>query len=143
MSPSNRSLLVDTGFFFALYDEREDRHADALKMQEWLEALVVVMPWPVLYETMNTRFARRRDIMTRFDALVSSRDTLLVDDSSYRSRAYGQAVASSQRGEPVSLVDAILQAIIGDVNIPIAAMLTFNRRDFAAVCAQHSVELLP
>ena len=113
-----------------------------MEKQEWLGALGVVMPWPVLYETMNTRFARRRDIMTRFDALVSSQDTLLVDDSSYRNRAYGLALASSQRGEPVSLVDVILQAIIGDVNIPIAAMLTFNRRDFAAVCARHSVELL-
>ena len=142
MSHPHSGLLVDTGFFFGLYDERDDRHGDALEKQEWLGALGVVMPWPVLYETMNTRFARRRDIMTRFDALVSSRDTLLVDDSSYRSRAYGRASASSQRGEAVSLVDVILQAIIGDVNIPIAAMLTFNRRDFAAVCARHSVELL-
>ncbi len=32
MSPSNRSLLVDTGFFFALYNERDGRHADALKL---------------------------------------------------------------------------------------------------------------
>lgn len=128
MTPSNSGLLVDTGFFFALYDERDDRHGDALEKQEWLGVLGVVMPWPVLYETMNIRFARRSDIMTRFHALVSSQNTLLVDDSSYRNRAYGRAVASSRRGKPVSLVDAILQAIIGDVNIPIAAMLTFNRR---------------
>ena len=142
MSPPNSGLLVDTGFFFALYDERDDHHGDALEKQEWLGAFGVVLPWPVLHETINTRFARRSDIMVRFDAVVSSGDTFLVDDSPYRDRAYGRTVTSSQRGEPVSLVDAILQAIIGDVNIPIAAMLTFNRRDFAAVCARHSVELL-
>ena len=104
--------------------------------------LGVILPWPVLYETMNTRLALRSEAMNRFDALVRNPESRLIDDSPYRDHAYGQVVNLSRRNEPVSLVDSVLQAVIEDINVPVAAMLTFNRRDFVAVCAQNSVELL-
>lgn len=46
-------LLVDSGFFFALFNERDRYHADAVEKREWLEILSLVIPWPVLYETIN------------------------------------------------------------------------------------------
>lgn len=51
---SNNTLLVDSGFFFALFDPRDQHHAAAREKQEWLETLAVIMPWPILYETINT-----------------------------------------------------------------------------------------
>jgi len=135
-------LLVDSGFFIALYNERDHYHAAALKKLEWLEMLSVILPWPVLYETMNTRLARRPEVLSRFDALVRDLDAHLIDDSPYRELAYSQTMSSSRLGEPVSLVDSVLGAIIEDVNIPVRAMLTFNHRDFTGLCAQNSVELL-
>ena len=132
-------LLVDSGFFMALYHERDSHHVSAVANQDWLEALPVVLPWPILYETMNTRLARRRSLLARFDALVTSSQTTLLDDTAYRHDCY-RAVMSSR--EPPSLVDMILQSVIEDTNVQIGAMLTFNHRDFATLCAQHQVELL-
>ena len=81
-------LLVDTGFFFALHDRRDSRHPAAQAHQHWLDEFPIILPWPILYETVNTRLARRRH---------------LVD---------------------------------------IGAMLTFNARDFAALCTENQVEIL-
>lgn len=133
-------LLVDTGFFTALLHERDPYHASAVANQDWLEALPVVLPWPILYETINTRLARRPHLMARLDALVSSDQTTLLDDATYRSNCYSMVIQS--RGQAPSLVDAVLQCVIEDANVRIGAMLTFNRRDFAWICAQHQVELL-
>ena len=142
MSSVDGGLLVDSGFFFALYDERDPHHETALAKQEWLEAYNVVIPWPVLYETVNTRFSRRRGVMSRFHVVAARQGTLLIDDSPYRQGAYGRVVQLPIHTAPVSLVDAVLLAVIEDVNVPIGAMLTFNLRDFGVVCPQNSIELL-
>ena len=134
-----QGLLVDTGFFIAMYDERDAHHAEAQDKQSLLDVHAIILPWPVLYETINTRFSRRRGIMARFNAVITSGNTALLDDSPYRVEAY-RAVAWNVR-RPMSLVDAVLRAIIEDTNVAVGAMLTFNKRDFHDVCRQHSVEL--
>lgn len=134
-----QGLLVDTGFFIAMYDERDAHHAEAQDKQNLLDVYTVILPWPVLYETINTRFSRRRGIMARFDALITSSDTALLDDSPYRVEAYRTVARNARRS--LSLVDAVLRAIIEDTNVAVAAMLTFNQRDFNDVCRQHSVEV--
>ena len=56
---SKDRLLVDTGFFIALFDPRDNHHIDACEKQEYLENLSIVIPWPILYETINTRLVKR------------------------------------------------------------------------------------
>ena len=135
-------LLLDSGFFFALYEPRDTHHASAQGKREWLDELPIVLPWPVLYEAVNTRFARRPGIMARFDAVVGHPDTKLLDDTPYRDDAYRTAIELGRRGRPMSLVDAVLRSVIEDTNVAVAALLTFNPADFADVCRQNSVELL-
>ena len=103
-----QGLLVDTGFFIAMYDERDAHHAEAQDKQKLLDVYAVILPWPVLYETIKTRFSRRRRIMARFNAVITSSNTALLDDSPYRVEAY-QTVARNVR-RPMSLVDAVLHA---------------------------------
>ena len=133
-------LLVDTGFFFALYDARDDHHDDAQAHQHWLEDLPIILPWPILYETVNTRLTRRQHLVAQFDAVVSAERTTLLDDTPYRADCYRTVSSRTRRG--LSLVDAVLQRVIEDANVDIGAMLTFNARDFAALCAENRVEIL-
>lgn len=134
------AILVDTGFLFALYEPRDEHHFEAIEKSEWLDLLPVTLPWPVLYEAVNTRFSRRRATIARFDALVRRAGTELLDDAGYRAGAYRTVVSSANR--PLSLVDALLRAVVDDPNVPLGAMLTFNAGDFADVCRQNGVELL-
>ena len=136
-------VLVDSGFFFALFEERDRYHADAIEKQEWLEILSVVIPWPILYETVNTRFARRPVRIARFESILLRPHTEFLDDSPYRLDAYEDTLtrAKSQRNA-MSLSDSVLCAILEDTNVRIDAMLTFNLRDFGNICNLKGVELL-
>ena len=136
----NGSLLADTGYFIALYDERDEHYAMAQSNKHLLDLHPVVLPWPVLYETINTRFARRPRILTRMDLIIAKADTLLLDDSPYREGAYRQ-VQQTSRKRPMSLVDAVLRAVIEDANVRISGLLTFNEKDFYDLCHSRHVDL--
>ena len=140
---SNNRLLVDSGFFFALFNPRDQYHDDACKKQEWLEDLSVVMPWPILYETINTRFVRQPDTIARFESIMRAPDTEFIDDNLYRFEAYKDTIEQAKtHRHAMSLVDTVLYAILDDINIRIDAMLTFNFRDFTDICRIQKVELL-
>ena len=139
----NDTLLVDSGFFFALFNPRDQHHGDACEKQEWLETLSVVVPWPILYETINTRFVRRPETIVRFESILRAHDTVLLDDSPYRLDAYEDVFAQAKaKRNAMSLVDAVLCAILADTNVRIDAMLTFNSIDFGNICSVQRVELL-
>lgn len=133
---------MDSGFFFALFDQRDSHHASAIEMEGWLERSPVVIPWPILYETINTRFVRRPPTIMRFEAILRRPDTELLDDSRYRRDAYEEILEQARRGYGArSLVDSVLCAVLADTNVRISAMLTFNQRDFASLCASRRIEI--
>ena len=134
-------VLVDSGFFIALFNERDQHHASARRLEGWLDSMSIVLPWPILYETVNTRLARRPQDMAKFAAIVRLPETLLLDDAPYREDSFAAVFAQNLARGPLSLVDAVLCNIIEDVNVPISAMLTFNDRDFLAICHENNVEL--
>jgi len=134
-------LLVDTGFFVALYDERDRHHSSARKKRELLDVWPVVLPWPVLYETVSTRFSKRPGNLTRFNAIVAKPDTVRLDDGPYREKSYTSALTWANNRRHLSLVDCVLRAIVEDPNVRIEAMLTFNPGDFHDVCRECRVEL--
>ncbi len=120
---------VDTGFFFALFNERDRHHASARKMEEWLDAAPILVPWSIGYETLNTRLVRRPVSLARFGAIARSAGTVLLDDTPYRAGSLSALLMRHSVAGPPSLVDAVLCNIIEDVNVPISAMLTFNDRN--------------
>ena len=134
-------VLVDSGFFIALFNERDQHHESARRQEKWLDFMLIVLPWPILYETVNTRLARRPANLARFGAIARSPETALLDDSLYREESFATVLAQDAN-VGLSLVDAVLRNIIEDANVAISAMLTFNERDFLAACHQYNVELL-
>ena len=141
MDASER-ILVDTGFFFALFNERDQHHASACRMEAILDFATIILPWPILYETLNTRLVRRPHRLTKFGEIARSTRTVLLDDTRYREASLSAVLGQQARTQSLSLVDAVLCNIIEDTNVPISAMLTFNKRDFLEICLHHNVDLL-
>lgn len=135
-------VLVDTGFFFALRDSRDQYHASANAKKHLLDSSRIILPWPVLYETLNTRFVGLPGAIDWFDRLLLAPTTELLDDSQYRDASYRTVSATGRQGRRLSLVDTVLRSIIEDVNVRVAGVLTFNPRDFVDVCRQHQIEML-
>ena len=102
-----------------------------------------VLPWPILYETINTRLVRDPDKVAQFERLANAPETEFIDDSPYRRAAYDDVIARAKAGHyPLSLVDAILHSIITDPDIRMDAMLTFNLSDFGIVCSERGIDIL-
>ena len=135
-------LLIDTGFFFALHTANDNHHATARTKEKLLDDANIILPWPVLYETLNTSFVKNWESIDWLDRWIKSPNTVLIDDSKYRSDCYNNVLATSKRNRPISLVDVVLRAVIEDENVRVSAILTFNPKDFVDVCRKHRVEML-
>ena len=136
-------ILVDSSFFFALFRKEDPWHRLAFEKREWLENFHIIIPWPILYETINSKFVKNPAQVEAFELVIRQTNTTLLDDSKYREDAYRHTLykAKSRRGA-VSLVDSVLHAIIEDINVHISAILTFDRRDFASICAFQGIEII-
>ena len=137
-------LCVDAGLFIALYDDRDPLHDKAI---DYFDQCVdnspcqLIVPWPILYETVSTRMARdlrRVEALRRhWEALNRMRKLVFMDDSPYRDRAVDECLEEVGRGQHyrgLSLVDRVLRGILSDSNVRIDAFVTFNDRDFWDVC---------
>lgn len=101
-----------------------------------------VLAWPILYETVNTRLVRRPETLAKFKSIATGSETILLDDAPYREESLAGVVARWGDPRSLSLVDTVLCRIIEDVNVQVAALLTFDTKDFLNVCLQNNVELL-
>lgn len=137
------NVLVDTGFWIALFEPRDQNHGYAIDREEWLEAATLVVPWPILYETVRTRFVRSRDRILRFDRYLKRPDVVFVDDADFRNEAYALSVEYAVTlHRPLSMVDMLCRLMIEDDNIRIDAILTPNDQDFRDVCMRTGTEIL-
>jgi predicted nucleic acid-binding protein len=140
------AICVDSGFLLGLYDERDQCHARANELflayfNNTVNRLLV--PWPVLYETISTRMVRRKKDLALFERdwrmLAGRRQLILLDDGPYRQAAIEECfyeVRGRRRGlRPLSLTDRVIRSILGETRVRVDVLITFNAADFADVCS--------
>ena len=140
------SVLVDTGIWYALFDPKDRTVTSAVldQLQERIEPHTVIVPWPIVYETLRSSFVKNRLALGQFEQRLKSPRIEFIDDFPYRDSAFLLSLNSSLRGgRPLSMVDCILRIILDDTDVKISYLATFNVRDFVDVCANRNVELWP
>ena len=139
-----RTILVDTSYFIALWDKRDRYHEEAVNKRKYFDSYSLIVPWPILYETLNTRMVRRPDWMAGFEEAAQRFE--IVDDCRYRRDALRLVRAARPRRRPEdsvpSLADRVLLAMIDDDDLRFDAILTFNHRDFAVPCMSRKIEYI-
>jgi predicted nucleic acid-binding protein len=138
-------VLVDTGFWFAMFDPRDQNYPEVQETAELLENARILLPWPTLYETLRTKFVKNWKALNRFELFLKKPNIGYLDDIPYREAALELSFTSSLRKEPsrpLSMVDCLIRLIIEDVNIKIDYLATFNVPDFIDVCGKCRVEIL-
>lgn len=139
------SVLIDTGVWYALCDPTDGVASDeALEfIESRVDALSVIVPWPIAYETLRTKFVRKRVALEQFEKRLKSPRVTLVDDLPYRDDAFALSIHSSLRKHrPLSMVDCVMRILLDDTNVRIRYLATFNVGDFADVCAKRQIEVL-
>jgi predicted nucleic acid-binding protein len=138
------SILVDTGVWYALCDPRDRTvRPEAIDdIYARVKVHSIVVPWPIAYETLRTRFVRNRLALERFEREIKSPRVVFLDDEPYREDALTLSIESSlRRGRPLSMVDCVIRFLLDDVRTRIRYLVTFNQRDFLDICAARQIEL--
>jgi predicted nucleic acid-binding protein len=141
MASFAKTVLTDTGFWYAFYDARDPYHEEAEEKGDLLKTSTVLIPWPCLYETFNTRFAKNTMAVRRFEALLRQAHVVRLADEPYRELAL-EAVMTTVASRSMALVDMVIRLILDDVNVRKHGLLTFNQRDFSDLCRKHQIEML-
>lgn len=147
-------ILVDTGVFLAYYELSDRHHLQAVQLVTtwWRQPPYpsrLIVAFPVLYETLNTRFVqdrRRLDLWAHDWSLWRTRGRLeYCADEPYRLDALDQCVTEAQRPpqdfRALSVVDRILRALLDDPLIHLDGLWTFNPGDFADVCQRRDIRM--
>jgi len=135
-------VLLDTGFWYALYDSRDMHHEEAMILADERALDNFMLPWPCLYETLNTRFVRRREWLRSFRGLVRRQNVRMLADGPYRERALASVLEQGRASICLSLVDTVIREILRDLSVRVDAIVTFNDRDFADLCAKRNIEMV-
>jgi predicted nucleic acid-binding protein len=138
------SIVLDTGVWIALFDPRERaKFKSSSVIESRIEAMTVVLPWPIVYETLRTKFVRNVPALVNFEKYLKSPSINFIDDLKYRDKALELVFESSLRNRrPLSFVDCMIRILL-DAHAPkIKYLATFNSSDFADVCRKHRIEIL-
>ncbi len=139
-----RGILVDSGFWIALCDERDEHSPAAQSILEYCLAHPLFIPWPIQYEVLCTRFVRRPALTAKFDHLLHTLNTIPVDDSAYRNTALRLTIESATiRKRAISMTDMVLRGILSDEQFRITHLITFNPNDFRDICVRRRIEIIP
>lgn len=137
-----KHVLADTGLWIGLFEARDQHHEEAEAIAGRLDLFRLVLPWPILYETLNTRLVRNTLALSRFENYLKRPNVDYLDDTRYRETALNLSLESSRRSRALSLTDCTIRLILDDVGVKIDYLATFNARDFADVCHRRRIELM-
>jgi hypothetical protein len=148
-----REICVDTGFLIGLYNPDDQFY---IKAQHYFSdyfrgaANRLLIPWPILYETISTRMASNKQAMFHLEndwkKLALQNRLGFLPDEEFRAGLVEECFADLGRPlgrrRSLSLVDRIIRRILSDTSIRIHAFVTFNPEDFADVCTRARREML-
>ena len=142
-----RYVCIDSGFLIGLYGDRDQYRPQA--SSHFLKLFgsgnnCLLVPWPILYETVSTRLAKSVPGMLRLEKDWKRLDRLnrlkMLPDEPNRNNVIQDCFEQHQR--PLSAVDRVIRNILADPRIQISAFVTFNPGDFADVCRKFNRQLI-
>ena len=144
---------VDSSFLIGLYDTGDQYNPVA---EGHFQELFhhgdnhMVIPWPVLYESVSTRMVKKQAGLRRLQEdwkRMRRRQRLeLLPDDEYR----GQVIEDcfEELGKPgtryraLSAVDRVIRYMLQDGKNHIGAFVTFNPSDFSDICKRFKIEMI-
>jgi len=123
-----KTIIVDTCFWIALYNPQ--KHIDLIEIVESISELIedeeIIIPFPSLYEFLNSKFSRKSDAIN-FRQLLSRPNYVKLDDNPYKLIALNNFFDLAINGHnDVSFVDEIIKEIILDKKIKVDFLVTFD-----------------
>lgn len=127
-----KSVIVDTCIWYALVDEKDVYAGCNEKIRQVLKHHVILVPYPSLYETINTKLIKneRKQADKLFGYLNNNEKVKLIMDDKYREEALSAVQFELKRGKHYSLVDMVIRLMMQDKSLGRVSVMTFNVKDF-------------
>ena len=146
-----KNICVDSCFLIALYDNKDNNNKLSISIYENIfernSENILIIPWPILYETISTRMVRQKkrieSINTHWKTLKTKNRLELINDSEYRKDALDSCFNETSRGgnyRALSLTDRVIRIILEDKKID--GFVSFNEGDFSDVCKRKKIQLI-
>lgn len=124
-----KTIIIDTGYWIALFNpEKNLKLQDDVKLiSEIITNYKVLVPFPTLYEFLNSKFSRNKNTKY-FRNELSKPNYIKVDDSEYKERALNKFFEKTNytKSEDISLVDEVIKEMIDDINLKTDYLVTFD-----------------
>ena len=134
--------MIDTCYWFALYNSQDINHKKAKTLYPMIERTVIVVPWPTLYEVLNTKFIGDPITTKKFEMVLARPNTKYIVDKPYRQKAFRETIELSTRGKRrISLVDAVIRKMLENINLRIDGLVTYNVGDFSDICTRRNIQI--
>ncbi len=135
-----KSVLIDSCIWFDLLEAKEE----TVKFYDTLnrESAVFIVPYPSLYEVLNTRLVKRRHKLFVFETVLASPQIRIFDDVPYRDQARREVFDKARWGFDYSFVDCVFREILNDRDNRIDYLATINVKDFLDVCTLRNTEII-
>ena len=135
-------VLTDACYWLALFDNRDEHHNKSKEIYEKIEKTHILLPWPILYEVVCTRFVRNKIIVSNFFNELKKPNITYIYDDLYRERALEDSINYAiQDKRHISLVDSVIRYILLDSKYKIDYLITFNEGDFIDICKKKKVPI--
>ena len=122
-------VLVDTCYWISLFDPTDDPKltVEAEQISEDIEDEEIIIPFPTLYEFVNSRLSRR-EAKIEFERLLLRPNVTRLSDTKYKEKALDNFFIKSRYSHSdISLVDEVLKLIIEDKQLKIDYIVSFDR----------------
>lgn len=136
-------ILIDSCYWFGFYDKNDPYHEDSKAISELINNYKIIVPYPSLYEVLNSAFIKKKLWLNSFEELMNSDRVEFIYDEKYREQALKNTYSIHRTTSPqISLVDSIIREIIKDINIKIDYVVTYNEKDFKDVCDIRGLQII-
>ena len=124
-------ILADTCFWYALFTKNDQYHSSAISFYNKTEKSNFILPWPILYEVIDTSFIKNTIGFGNFIRILKYPNYIRLDDRKYRDSALEKVeIYSTKNRRNISLVDSVLREILKDTNVKVDFFITYNQKDF-------------
>lgn len=125
-----KTLIVDTGYWIELFNPSlNPQNQEIIELiSDVIHEYQVLIPFPSLYELLNSKFSRNPNTRNFKDELSKAR-YIKIDDAEYKDRALNNFLDKNQyvQSEDISFVDEVIKEMIDDVNLKTDFIITFDR----------------
>jgi len=120
-------IIIDTGFWIALLDPKDfDNKDEAERIAEEIKDEDLIIPFPTLYEFVNSRLSRR-DSKIQFETILNRTNIVRLSDTEYKEKALENFfLKSNSEYYDVSLVDEVIKLIIDDKLLRVDYIASFD-----------------